>query len=729
MTPQIGSLLNQAVQYFQNGNLNTAERLIKQVLQMQPKNFDALHILAVIKGVQGQADEAKKLFEKAIQIDPRNNFARFNYGKALSEMGRDEQALPQFQSATQLAPAHIDAWLAFGRSLAKLNRTEEALQKFEVALSQNQGSAEAWVNRGLALMQLKKYEEAKTSFESALNIQFHLAEVWAYRGNACLELGNHQEAINSLNKCLELDVNNIQAHYLLGNTYTALKEFAAATQAYSKAIDLDGNHAGAHNNRAYALLESREFKAAIADFQKTLMLAQDAPHTLGALAYAKLRTGEWTSLQSILAAIQGGLLAGERVSSPFPILAFFDDLGLQKAGAQTWMNEKYSHIQRTRPGFQSIANRKIRIGYFSADFQEHPVAFLTAELFELHDKDRFELYAFSMGPHSTGDMRKRLQNSFDHFMEVGASSDEEVASLSRKLGIDIAVDLGGLTAGSRSGIFAYGAAPIQVNYLGYAGTMGSAAYDYLIGDRQVIPESAQSAYAEKIAYLPACFQPNDRQKVVAELIKGKADYGLPENGFVFCSFNNAYKINPEVFDSWMKILLAVEGSVLWLSEDNAEVSLNLRNEASKRGVDPNRLIFAKRTESMAEHLGRQKMADVFLDTWPFNAHTTASDALWAGLPVLTREGGTYASRVAASLLRAIGLDELIATNTAEYEALAIDLAANPQRLLQIKQKLSENKRTTRLFDTPAYVLSLEDAYLKMLERGLQGLPTDTIYAD
>lgn len=728
MNPQVGSLLNQAVQYFQNGNLNTAERLIGQVLQLHPKNFDALHILGVIKGVQGQHDEAKKLFEKAILINPQNNFVHFNYAKALSEMGKDEQALSHFQTATRLAPGHVEAWLAYGKSLAKLGKTEEALQCFEQALSQNQNSIEAWINRGLSLMQLKRFEEAKGSFENALNMNMSLAEVWAYRGNTCLELSNNQESLQSFDRALALDAGSVYAHYLRGNALTALRDFDGAIVAYSKAIELDSNHAGAYNNRGYAFLELKEFKKAIADFQTTLNLVQEAPYTLGALAYAKLRTSEWSNLEQILGAIHGGLLAGAKVSSPFPILSLLDEPILQKTGAEIWMNEKYSYIRSQKPQLQSLEGRKIRVGYFSADFREHPVAFLTAELFELHDKERFEIYAISLGPQVDSPIRQRLEKSFDRFVEAEQLPDQEIAALSRSLDIDIAVDLGGLTAGGRSAIFAHGAAPVQVNYLGYPGTMGSSAYDYIIADQNLIPETDAQFFSEKVAYLPVCFQPNDRKKEVAEHLQSRAQWDLPEQGFVFCCFNNAYKINPPVFSAWMKILLAVKGSVLWLSEDNAEVSLNLRNEALKHGVDAGRLIFAQRTESMAEHLGRQKLADLFIDTWPFNAHTTASDALWAGLPVLTREGKSYSSRVAASLLRALNLDRLITNTTEAYEALAIDLGNNPHQALELKRMLTENKLTSRLFDTPTYTRSLENAYQQMMQQKSQGLPAETIFA-
>jgi predicted O-linked N-acetylglucosamine transferase (SPINDLY family) len=348
-----------------------------------------------------------------------------------------------------------------------------------------------------------------------------------------------------------------------------------------------------------------------------------------------------------------------------------------------------------------------------------------AELFELHDKSQFELFGFSFGATQNDEMRQRLEKSFDQFIEVGGLSDNEIAQLTRGLNIDIGIDLKGFTQHSRAGIFAYRAAPIQVNYLGYPGTMGAEYIDYLIADKTLIPSPFEQFYSEKVVYLPHSYQANDRKRVISEKQFSRLEMGLPKQGFVYCCFNNNHKILPATFKSWMRILKAVDESVLWLLQDNSWAAENLKKEAQKEGIDEKRLVFAERM-SPPEHLARHRQADLFLDTFPYNAHTTASDALWVGLPVITLAGESFASRVAASLLNAIGLPELITNTSEEYEVLAIDLAMNPQKLAIIKRTLADNRLTTPLFDAPRFTKNLEAAYIKMYERYRLGLQPDNI---
>jgi predicted O-linked N-acetylglucosamine transferase (SPINDLY family) len=372
---------------------------------------------------------------------------------------------------------------------------------------------------------------------------------------------------------------------------------------------------------------------------------------------------------------------------------------------------------------------KIRIGYFSADFYDHPVAALMAETFEAHDRSRYEVTAFSFGLDTQDGMRRRMERAFDRFLDVRGKSDQDIALLARSVGIDIAVDLAGYTGGSRTGIFALRAAPIQVNYLGYPGTMGAEYMDYLIGDRTVVPEAQQRHYTEKIVYLPHSYLPHDSSRTISETVFTREELGLPPTGFVFCCFNNSYKITPSTFDSWMRILSQVENSVLWLSQNNPTAASNLRREAARRGVNAERLIFANRMASLTDHLARHRVADLFLDTLPYNAHATAIDALWAGLPVLTCVGEGFAARVAASLLTAIELPELITSTAEQYEELAVQLAANPQRLALIRQKLASNRLKTPLFDTRAFTRHLEAAYARIHERCQANLPPEHIYVE
>jgi predicted O-linked N-acetylglucosamine transferase (SPINDLY family) len=438
---------------------------------------------------------------------------------------------------------------------------------------------------------------------------------------------------------------------------------------------------------------------------------------------------DWHDMHEDLERITDGLRAHLPVCLPFAALALLDSPALHRAAAESWIREEApSDLSlgairvRSRPP-------KIRIGYFSADLRSHPVAQLAAGLFESHDRSRFEVTAFAFGPRANDAVQTRLMKAFERYIDVRDRSDREVAALAREIGIDIAVDLNGITQHSRSKIFALRAAPVQVNYLGFPGTMGAGYMDYLVADRTVIPREHRPHYAEKIIYLPDSFLPFDSSYAIADKKFTRESLGLPPKGFVFCCFNSIYKITPTVFDSWMKILKRVDGSTLWLSQPNAAAAGNLRKEAARRGIDPERLVFAPRWASSPEHLARLRVADLFLDTLPYNAHATALDALWATLPVLTCEGQGFAGRVAASLLRAVDLPELITGSLAQYEDTASQLAEEPERLAQLRRRLAQNRSSTPLFDTEKYTRNLEAAYEHIHERYRSGAAPEHVNED
>jgi protein O-GlcNAc transferase len=436
---------------------------------------------------------------------------------------------------------------------------------------------------------------------------------------------------------------------------------------------------------------------------------------------------EWKETDPHIGCLIGKVKQQRKATRPFALLALTDSLTIQRQAAQILVDARYPEAP-SRPPLKRHAGNRIRIGYYSADYQDHATAYLMAELFERHDRGRFELVGISYGPDNRDEMRIRLSAAFDHFVDVRTKADSEVAALSRDLGIDIAVDLKGFTEEARTGIFSRRAAPIQVNYLGYPGTMGAPYIDYIVADPILIPPENRQHYAEKIVYLPNSYQVNDRKRRISDRQFTRAELGLPPAGFVFCCFNNNFKIAPSTFDGWMRILKQVEGSILWLLEDNETAADNLRREAEARGVEPGRLVFARRMP-LPEHLARHRSADLFIDTLPYNAHTTASDALWAGLPVLTCVGESFAARVAASLLNAVGLPELVTATQEQYEAMAVALAGNAARLAELKEKLSRNRLTTPLFDTGRFTQHLEDAYTQMHQRYQAGLSPDHIYVD
>jgi predicted O-linked N-acetylglucosamine transferase (SPINDLY family) len=460
-------------------------------------------------------------------------------------------------------------------------------------------------------------------------------------------------------------------------------------------------------------------------YDKALSFNSDIDWTFGDLVHTKMKMCAWSGLEDILKIVSEKVMANESVISPLPIIALRDNVLLHKKSSEIYIEKNFPKNPALGLINKYPLKDKIRIGYFSADFRNHPVSLLTSELFELHDKNKFEIIAFSFGGDDKSLMRSRLCQAFDKFIDVSSMSDLNIAKLSRDLNIDIAVDLGGHTAGGRTGIFSYLAAPVQLSYIGYLGTMGAEYFDYLIADEIILPFELQKFYSEKIIYLP-CYQVNDRKRPISDKKYTRAELGIPEKGFVFCCFNNNYKILPDTFDRWMRILGNVEGSILFLYAENKWAEENLRKYAEARDIDSARLIFGGHLPN-DKYLARYQVCDLFLDTFPYNAGTTASDALWAGLPVLTLMGRSFASRVAASLLSAIGLSDLVTSTQEEYEALAIELATNPRKLADIKLKLAANRLTAPLFNTPLFAKNLEAAYVNIYKRYRADLQPDHVF--
>jgi predicted O-linked N-acetylglucosamine transferase (SPINDLY family) len=433
---------------------------------------------------------------------------------------------------------------------------------------------------------------------------------------------------------------------------------------------------------------------------------------------------EWHEFDAAYADITASVRNGKTVS-PFILVAVPSAPADQLQSAQQWV--RLHGLSNRDPIWrgEQYSHDRVRIAYLSADFHEHPTSQLIAGVIEHHDRSRFEVTAISVGPNDGSAMRKRIEAAFECFIDARSQGDREIGDMIRAMEVDILVDLKGFTQGARTGIFASRPAPLQVNYLGFPGTIGGSFMDYIIADRHVILEHEFDCYVEKVACMPHSYQANDNRRSLPDHVPSRISHGLPEDAFVFCCFNDNYKITPDVFSSWMRILKAVDNSVLWLFEENAEAASNLRREAQAKGIASNRLVFARFLPN-AEHLARQRCADLFLDTLPYNAHTTASDALWAGLPLLSRVGETFAARVGASLLNAVDLPELAVSTPMQYEKLAIELATNKPRLDAMKAQLVRNRSTAALFDTAQYTRHIEAAYATMNERQRSGLPPDHI---
>lgn len=759
MNPQILIMLQQALQAFQNGNYERADSILVKIIKVDSKNLPAFHILGLIKASQNKYQEAAELLGRAVKLDPNEPSIRYNLARALVDSGAYLESLPHHKKTVELAPNNPEAWLNYGKVLSHLSRYDEALGCYEEALRIKPDYFEAVLDKGDALYSLRCFEEAITIYDKALTLKPDYCKLHSRRGAAlhmlkrfeeaiasydkaisfnpgdCLylynkgislsALGRFEEAVSYYDQALLLKPDYCEASVYKGSALASMKQFEEAIVQCNHALSLQPNNADCWAIKAAALSELSQFEEAINHYEKALSLNQAIDWIYGDVIHRKMKVCSWTSIDASINDLAGRLLLNEKATNPFALISLSDDSKLQKKSSEIYNRAKYPFNGALGRLSKHLENEKIRIGYFSADFHNHATSYLMAELFELHDKDKFELFGFSFGPLKNDEMRQRLEKSFNKFIEVGDKTDIDIARLSRSLHIDIAVDLKGFTQDARTAIFSYRAAPIQVNYLGYPGTMGAEYIDYIIADKTLIPLESQSSYSEKVVYLPNSYQVNDRKRVIAEKIFSRKELGLPDTGFVFCSFNNSYKILPSMFNSWMRILKAVEGSVLWLFEDNNLASENLKNEAQKRGVDSSRLIFSKRMP-LPDHLARHQQADLFLDTFPYNAHTTASDALWAGLPLLTLMGESFASRVAASLLHSMDLPELVTFSQDEYEALAIELANNPVILDGLKKKLINNRLTTPLFDTPSFTRSLESAYIEMYQREQKGLQISPI---
>lgn len=668
------------------GQLAQAKAIYQEILKVNPDHADSLHLLGVIASHVGKHKLAIDLIGKAASLDPENVNYLLDWGNALHVYGRLDLAVKSHERAITLQPDYAEAYSNLGAVLYEQGDLKAALARLEQAIALNPKHDGAHFNRGNVLTGLTRFLEAVESYDRAIALNPKYAEAYANRGVALYDL----------------------------------KKLDAARRSYDTALQLQPNYPDVYINRGNVHRDLKTFEAAAADYAQALDLDPGAEFLFGLLLHTKYQLCQWQDYEAEIASLAAQIKSGAPASHPFPVLALTDSPHLQRLATEKLIQVKYPLRADLGPLFKTPVRDKIRLGYFSADFREHPVSYLTAELFESHDKSKFELIAFSFGPREGDDMRRRVSAAFNHFIDVTDRSDLEVAQLAREQGIDIAIDLSGHTQHGRPGIFSYRAAPVQLSYLGYLGTMGADYFDYLIADKTLIPSGSEADYTEKIVTLPS-YQVNDSQRPISGKVFTREELGLPSEGFVFCCFNLSYKITPQVFEGWMRILKAVDSSVLWLLEHNATATHNLLRHAEHSGVNRERIRFGKMLPR-AEYLARFRAADLFLDTLPYNAGTIASDALWAGLPVLTQMGESFASRVAGSVLNAIDLPELVTETQEAYEAKAIELASHATALRDIKRKIQDNRLTTPLFNCMQFTQHIEAAYTAMHERVQAGLP-------
>ncbi|HZY18587.1 MAG TPA: tetratricopeptide repeat protein [Ramlibacter sp.] len=695
----------------------------QQAARLNPKSFQAHFNLGRMHDELRQFAAAADSYGRAIALQPDFAPAWSNRGIARSELQQHTQALADHEQATRLDPGDPEAWTNQAVTLGHLGRHQEALACYDRALQIRPDDARAWSNRGVTLDALRRHGEALACHARATQAAPDDAQAWANQALALHHLGRHEEALSQLDRALSLAPGLARAWADQGIVQAHVKRYEQALASYDRALQLRPDDAETLTNKGVALSMLGRRAEGLALFEQALAIRPELDYLLGQAVNAQISMCQWNGLAARLDDLAARIRAGARAIAPFPALAVFDvpELGLRAAA--TWARDKHPVAAMHPVAGQKQRADRIVVGYYSADFHDHATSYLMAEFFERHDRRRFELVAFSFGPDVDDASRRRLVATFDRFLDVRSDSDEAIARRSRELGVDIAVDLKGFTLDGRPGIFAQRAAPIQVSYLGYPGSTGADFMDYVLADAVVVPEGDEPFYSEKIVRLPFSYQVTDTRRAVSPSPPSRREAGLPEQGIVLCCFNNNYKITPETFDSWTRILRRVEGSVLWLLAADAAAVANLRREAVARGIAAERLVFAK-FAPLADHLARYRLADLFLDTLPYNAHTTGSDALWCGVPVVTLQGRAFAGRVAASLLHAVGLQELVTHSRQDYENLAVALASDPVRLGELRRRLEAERQTAPLFDTARSTRAIEAAYEEMVRRHRAGLPPE-----
>jgi len=702
----------------QQGHFEEAMGSYRSAVAARRDYPEAHNNIGVLLQMQGRLEQAAAAYHEAVRLRPRYVEAQFNLGTVLHQQHQLEAAEAAYRRVIALAPGIAAGHNNLGTVLKDQGRLDRALAAFDQAIALQADYAEAFYNRATVLQQQARLEEALAAYGRAIALRENYADAINNAGIVLQELGRASEAIDLYRPLLERMPAHADACNNLGTALLADGRADEARAAFEQALAHQPDFPEAFCNLGNARRELGDLTGAIAAYRDALRLRPDDAGAFGQLIYHRAQACAWEGYEADQEKLVDMARRGIRVP-PFYLLATPASASDQLSCARQWatsISPPRTALFHHRP---RAGRERIRLGYLSGDFHQHATAQLMAELFECHDRDRFEVFAYSYGPDDHSPMRARLAAAFDRFVDIRARSHHEAAELIRAEGVDILVDLKGYTHHARPAISAYRPAPVQVSYLGYPATMGADFIDYIIVDPFVVPSSQQPFFSERLVHLPRSYQVNDRRREVADARTSRRDVGLPAEGLVLCSFNNSYKISPVFFDIWMRLLRAVPGSVLWLLEANPQVAGNLRSEAEKRGVDSGRLIFAPLAPP-AEHLGRHRHADLFLDTLPCNAHTTASDALWAGLPVVTCCGDTFAGRVAGSLLMAIDMPELVTTSLEEYEQAALALARSPQRLIALRRKLQNNREASALFDLPKLTGNIEAAYARMWQTWLAG---------
>lgn len=746
--------------YGQQGKHNFAKDCFKKAIKSQPKDANAHFNLATALSSMGRNIEALPHFQQSTFLNPKYAEAWLNYGKCLYHMDRYQLAITCFDKAIKINSNYLDAFINKANTFFKLEQFDDAINLYDQIIKSNLTSAPAYFGRSLTLAKKSSFTLALSDIQSAIKIDPSKSEFWSHQGALYLQLRQYVESVESLENAISIDPNAADAFSNLGNTlhsmkkyplaikaledairinpkmpeawnnlatcFIALEDFETALNCSNKAFNLNPHFIEALYNSSYCLRNLKRYEEAIRIQEKALKLNISFHDLYGDYVLTMLESINWEVYSDKLSELIELLSKHSLICSPFALLSLIDSPELQLKISRESSESISKFITNLGPISPKPKN-KLRIGYFSPDFREHPVSYLTYDLFSLHDRSKFEVIAFSLTRENFNDkVTNSLKTHFDKFIDVSDMLDSEIATLARDMEIDVAIDLAGHTKNSRMGIFAYRAAPVQISYLGFPGTVGASFIDYIIGDTTTIPDEYRKFYSEKIIYLPNSFQFNSSSRSISNKYFSRNQFELPKDGFIFCCFNNEHKVNPYVFNSWAKILSETDNSFLWILSTTPERKIKLLELAHSHGISSNRFIFANRLP-VDEYLARYRLADLFLDTLPFNAGTTASDALWAGLPLITQMGKTYSARMAGSLLNALGLNELICKTNEEYENLAIELCQNHSKLASVKSKLLKAISTSSLFNSKLTTQYLEESYKVAFETYINNLTPKDIY--
>lgn len=704
-------------------NFIEAERYLRHSLEILPARKSTLINLSIACFKQNKLDAAYKYAFEATLVDSKDLNVRNQLSVVLIEMKRPQEALDILAKILSENPNYVDALVNQGKALFETGQLNKAINSFECALSKDRTAIEAYIGLGSSLRRLRKPNEAQAVFDKACSIEPNNHILLNSKALLLQDLKRFDEALASYDKAISFKGDYAEAYNNRAIMLQDLKRFDEALASYDKAIRFKADYAEAHSNKGIALQALNDWSGAINSYENALSTNPDLAFLRGSLVHAKAQVCDWGNFDEDVSSLIDDIISGKCVVHTFALLALKDSPTEHLKCAEIYAKKQEFSIGSMPP---VVRRSKIKVGYVSSDFRNHPMPQVIGEIIKRHNRNQFAIFGFSLLPDDGSMLRAKIKSSFDEFYDCHSLNDSQVHELIREKEIDVLIDLNGYTTHCRTEIFAGRPAPIQVSYIGYVGTMGVPFIDYIIGDRIVFPKNAAEFYSEKLVRMPNSYYSRDRSLAPSSAPQKRSDHSLRDDQFVFCCFNAAYKILPSVFDCWMRILKSVDGSVLWLLEGNAIAVVNLKREAEARRVSSDRIIFAPKM-SLPEHLARHQCADLFLDTLPYNAHTTASDALWLGLPVLTCLGEAFAGRVAASLLNAVGLPELVTHSEAEYETVAIRLAKSPNELAALRQRLVQNKLSSKLFDTPLYVKHLEAAFEEMYERYHSGLPPDHIY--